>query len=156
MNGVQGVEGSNPFIPTRKQKPQGIYGNVDPFSVFGICPFPLSGVPACRSFRQAGPHGTNFPRRSPNHGDGIGPGRPGRQQTNPLSTNKNATKVSSVALFVCAKHPGSANSRHAFGNSAVPLSAGTKTSRDGPRVPLRLPSGKGACGNSGLRLHPAF
>lgn len=37
-----------------------------------------------------------------------------------------------------------------------PLSAGTKTSRDGPRVPLRLPSGKGACGNSGLRLHPAF
>ena len=35
MNGVQGVEGSNPFIPTRKQKPQGIYGNVDPFSVLG-------------------------------------------------------------------------------------------------------------------------
>ena len=35
MNGVQGVEGSNPFIPTRKQKPQGIYGNVGPFSVFG-------------------------------------------------------------------------------------------------------------------------
>ena len=34
MNGVQGVEGSNPFIPTRKQKPQGIYGNVGPFSVF--------------------------------------------------------------------------------------------------------------------------
>ena len=37
-----------------------------------------------------------------------------------------------------------------------PLSTGTKISRDGPRVPLRLPSGKGACGNSGLRLHPAF
>ena len=37
-----------------------------------------------------------------------------------------------------------------------PLSTGTKTSRDGPRVPFRLPSGKGACGNSGLRLHPAF
>ena len=35
MNGVQGVEGSNPFIPTRKQKPQGIYGNVGSFSVFG-------------------------------------------------------------------------------------------------------------------------
>ena len=69
---------------------------------------------------------------------------------------KNATKVSSVAFFVCAKNPGPANSRHAFGNSAVPLSTGTKTSRDGPRVPLRLPSGKGACGNSSLRLHPAF
>ena len=120
LNGVQGVEGSNPFIPTRKQKPQGIYGNVDPFSVFGICPFPLSGVPACRSFRQAGLYGTNFPRRSPDHGDGIDPGRPGRQQTNPSSTNKKATKVSSVAFFICAKHPGPANSRHAFGNSAVP------------------------------------
>ena len=160
MNGVQGVEGSNPFIPTRKQKPQGIYGNVGPFSVFGRLRIRPCFRPEGRQVGKACPGGYGrayeLPRRSPNHGDGIGPGRPGRQQTNPLSTNKNATKVSSVAFFVCAKHPGSANSRHAFGNSAVPLSAGTKTSRDGPRVPLRLPSGKGACGNSGLRLHPAF
>ena len=41
-------------------------------------------------------------------------------KTNPSSTNKKATKVSSVAFFICAKHPGPANSRHAFGNSAVP------------------------------------
>ena len=156
MNGVQGVEGSNPFIPTRKQKPQGIYGNVDPFSVFGICPFPLSGVPACRSFRQAGPYGTNFPRRSPNHGEGIGPGRPGRQQTNPSSTNKNATKVSSVAFLFVQNIRDRQTAAMLSATPLSPLSTGTKTSRDGPRVPLRLPSGKGACGNSGLRLHPAF
>ena len=155
MNGVQGVEGSNPFIPTRKQKPQGIYGNVDPFSVFGICPFPLSGIPACRSFRQARPYGTDFPRRSPDHGDGIGPGRPGRQQTTPLSTNKNATKVSWRFSYV-QKIRDRQTAAMLSATPLSPLSAGTKTSRDGPRVPLRLPSGKGACGNSGLRLHPAF
>ena len=105
MNGVQGVEGSNPFIPTRKQKPQGIYGNVDPFSVFGICPFPLSGVLACRSFREAGPHGTSLPRRPPDHG-WYRPWPTWQTADSPSSTSKKATKVSSVAFFVCAKKSG--------------------------------------------------
>ena len=154
MNGVQGVEGSNPFIPTRKQKPQGIYGNVDPFSVFGICPFPLSGVPACRSFRQAGPYGTNFPRRSPDHGEGIGPGRPGRQIHCPQT--KTPRRYPPWRFSYVQKIRDRQTAAMLSATPLSPLFAGTKTSRDGPRVPLRLPSGKGACGNSGLRLHPAF
>ena len=151
MNGVQGVEGSNPFIPTRKQKPQGIYGNVDPFSVFGICPFPLSGVPACRSFRQAGLYGTNFPRRSPDHGDGIGHSR----QIHRPQTKK--PRRYPPWLFSYVQNIRDRQTAAMLSATPLsPLSTGTKTSRDGPRVPLRLPSGKGACGNSGLRLHPAF
>ncbi len=62
LNGVQGVEGSNPFIPTRKQKPQGIYGNVGPFSVLEICYFlfPLSGVLAGH-FAKSDHTGQTFP-----------------------------------------------------------------------------------------------
>ena len=51
MNGVQGVEGSNPFIPTRDLK--GIHGNMNSLFSFLTAVFPLSigkkpDSPACK------------------------------------------------------------------------------------------------------------
>ena len=40
LNGVQGVEGSNPFIPTRDLK--GIHGNMNSLFSFLTAVFPLS------------------------------------------------------------------------------------------------------------------
>ena len=161
MNGVQGVEGSNPFIPTRKQKPQGIYGNVDPFSVFGICPFPLS-LSLFPVFRLAGHFAT------PDHTGQTFPAVPRIMgMVSALADLADSRQIHCPQTKTPRRYPpwrfsyvqkirDRQTAAMLSATPLSPLSTGTKTSRDDPRVPLRLPSGKGACGNSGLRLHPAF
>ena len=141
------------------RKPQGIYGNVDPFSVLGsaIFFFSLSDDLTYRSVREGGPHGTNLPRRSPDHRGMVSASANLVGSRQSIDHKQKATKVSSVAFFICAKNPGPANSCPAFRNLLFsPRCPGTKNSRGGPRVPFRLPNGKGVYGNNALRPRPAF
>ena len=150
MNGVQGVEGSNPFIPTRKQKPQGIYGNVGPFSVFGDLPFSPLLLTFLVAFLQAPrePCGKDLAPTTSRHGRWATASSPAARL---YHRQKKPRSISPWLFRILWDRRGQAAGRlpgDPFLRKSSP--------KGDPRVPFPQPSGKGVSWSNDLQPHPAF